>query len=503
MFNLTEPSKREQSRAYFISGFESDGPSYQSPLDLSDYSSKFCGSRGYISVPPSHGRSVDLGRCRVNGVLYESAPADIQPVPEHEQTLPSPITEAVKQDSGPRDHQLPSRYWHLVKNHVQRICKLQEDVLGTRIMARQHRVSLKHQREEVADIGAELKKKLNAAEIFSVNNGSLLALLEQYQQARDIYQALEDNYHQFEDDLDQKEYELQKAEEKLQDICKQIGNHEFSPDSPDGVSDVGDDSSNSGPSTRSELIKYSPLEDKYLACLEEVHLLKERLWRLRDKQTNLIERQTSREQSGLSLDSESQAFLSQFEDYEKQICEELTMAQTDVKLLKMKCERQGLLKPTDDSIQGSDSEEGLLEPSAMQSINLLTKLWYEGIPSFFEDTTPSQDTISITGYINKWLLHQLCQSSFEIHRLRSAPELEKLPVDDQSFRDLVLHWWTKDAAAVKPVLRGHSEGDRESIFPEVNIGEVGHSRIRWSLEDRGELPEVGFRVNRRFTRVSV
>jgi hypothetical protein len=409
----------------------------------------------------------------------------------------------VKPSSGPRDHQLPSRYWHLVKNHLQRICKLQEDVLGTRIMARQHRVGLKHQREEVADIGAELTKKLNAAEIISLNNGSLLALFERYQQARDIYQALEDNYHHFEDDLDQKEYELQKHEEKLQDICKQIGNHELSPDDPESLSDAGDDSSNSGPSTLSALIEYNPLEDKYLACLGEVHLLKERLWRLRDKQANLIERQTSGEQSGLSLDSESQAFLSQFEDYEKQICGELAMAKMDVKLLKMKCESQGLLKPADDSIQGSDSGEGLLEPSAMRSINLLTKLWYEGIPSFFEDTTPSQDTISITSYINKWLLHQLCQSSFEIHRLRSAPELDKLHVDDQSFRDLVLHWWPKDAAAVKPVLHGYSEGDRDSVFPEVNIGEVGHSRIHWSLEEPGELPEVEFHINQWFTQLSV
>jgi len=116
----------------------------------------------------------------------------------------------------------------------------------------------------------------------------------------------------------------------------------------------------------------------------------------------------------------------------------------------------------------------------MQSIDDLVTLWRESVPSFFEDTTSSQDAISITGYINKWLLHQLCQSSFEIHRLRSAPELEKLHLDELSFRDLVLDWWSKDAAAVKPVVRRHS-GDYDSILPEVNNDELEQPRLQLDL----------------------
>jgi len=151
----------------------------------------------------------------------------------------------------------------------------------------------------------------------------------------------------------------------------------------------------------------------------------------------------------------------------------------NVKLLKTQCENEGLLERTDDLTRDFDFEELLLEPTAMQSEDILLTLWSKRSPAFFEENpTGSQDAISTTGYINKWLLHQLCQSSFEIHRLRSAPELENLQIDDQSFRDLVLDWWSKDAAAAaKPSMQSRSGEGFYSILPEAN-DEVDHPIIQ-------------------------
>jgi hypothetical protein len=203
---------------------------------------------------------------------------------------------------------------------------------------------------------------------------------------------------------------------------------------------------------------------------------------MRADQAILIEERISRERIGLPLDPESQAFLSQFEEYERQICEELAAVEENVKLLKTQCENEGLLERTDDLTRDFDFEELLLEPTAVQSEDIMLTLWSTQVPAFFEENpTCSQDVISTTGYINKWLLHQLCQSSLEIHRLRSAPELENLQIDDQTFRDLVLDWWSKDAAAAaKSVMQPHF-GEGFEVNDEVEAPKIqSGTDPRWS-----------------------
>ena len=258
------------------------------------------------------------------------------------------------------------------------------------------------------------------------------------------------------------------------------------PDAPDEM-DATDDDSDQAASTVSGFTEYHPTMAEYLSRLGDADLLKERLWNLRAERASVVEEQISRQQIGLTLDPDSQEFLDNFVETEKHISEEIAAAEEDIRLLKMECESQGLLEPTDELPHDIDSKETLLEQPVVYTEDPLLLLWRDKCPAFFvNDSTHSQDAISITEYINTWLLHQLCQSSFEIHRLRSAPELEHLHVDNQRFRDLVLDLWLQDEAATGAVDRPHTEERCSSIRPEAN-GETESIEIlpaaapTWSL----------------------
>jgi len=83
------------------------------------------------------------------------------------------------------------------------------------------------------------------------------------------------------------------------------------------VEDTDDDSTYQAASGVNGLPGYHAHVAEYLSRLGDADLLKERLWNMRAEQAILTEERISREQIGLPLDPESQAFLSQFDEYER------------------------------------------------------------------------------------------------------------------------------------------------------------------------------------------
>ena len=110
-------------------------------------------------------------------------------------------------------------------------------------------------------------------------------------------------------------------------------------------------------------------------------------------------------------------------------------------------------------LSNAEAQQGVQQPFQqevqLEPLSELPELhssdWDRHCPRFWTTSAASS-----TEHINQWLLQQLCQSTFQIHRLRSAPELDNLQIDGQSFRDLVVDWWFKDtAAAAKPIRQCH------------------------------------------------
>jgi len=129
----------------------------------------------------------------------------------------------------------------------------------------------------------------------------------------------------------------------------------------------------------------------------------------------------------------------------------------------------GLLAPTSDVPHNVDFEEALLEGPVAYPDDRLLSLWGDMSLCFFEEhTTQSQETISTTGYIIKRLLHKLCRSSFEIHCLRSAPELAELRVDELGFHYLVVRCWSIGEAAAEPTRQSRLEESCGSMPPLAN-----------------------------------
>ncbi|PGH12130.1 hypothetical protein AJ80_06851 [Polytolypa hystricis UAMH7299] len=393
---------------------------------------------------------------------FPSSPPPEFAMSTHNAPSPALVSEGQHQIDTEPTIQAQAPSWLRLNKLLQKVFEKQDGVLDNRIAAREQRVGLRHQREALSDLRAELIKQLHTlfAQRGQESVSPIIGLFEQYQYKEDLYQASEDNYHQFEDDLNTKEYRLEKAERKLTEVSGRINTGSAEPTLLAGIED--DHLSDSETSFASIVTPEHPLVSDYLSKIGTARMLRERLWDMHDEQQLILERGTSRERVGLDLDADSLDFLSQFPALEQQTLDKLATVEQEAWKLKELCVAQGLLDQSEPSV--TDGTEITLEPIGSLTRDPLSVLWQKETPSFFEGAMELHESVNTTVYINKWLLHQLCNSTIEIRRLQSTPELRALEVDDETFHKLVLDWWSKDDAAEIPVVRPHFEHEA-SVSP--------------------------------------
>ncbi|WEW57109.1 hypothetical protein PRK78_002569 [Emydomyces testavorans] len=286
------------------------------------------------------------------------------------------------------------------------------DVITMRLLARERRVQLKYKRDAVTDLEAEFMKKLNQLLVGLRQDNpkldaGLLGIFQQCQEARNAYYSLEDDYNELEQQLGVEEFELDEAGWNLKNAVDTNGiDVLLSPEEP--------------PKTVSAEV-YHPLVAQYLSRSGDVALLKEELWNLRSEHDMAQEDQNMKHKFGVSVkDPDLLDLLANFQQYEKEILDDLAVAQKEVQQLKSQCDEQGLLE--------NNQKASQLRSNPLEAMDDIPDLaWSMKSPSFFEESlakeTFADDQISMTDFINKWLLHQLFQSPLD--RLRSSSESNK------------------------------------------------------------------------------
>ncbi|KMU92065.1 hypothetical protein CIHG_09903 [Coccidioides immitis H538.4] len=326
---------------------------------------------------------------------------EIEPIPlfEHVPRSPTPKT-----DGG-------------LRTHLQRFIAKQDNVAATRMLARERRRELRCKRNGVIDLEAGFMNKLNQLLIDHRDNPArldpaLLTLFEQYQDARNEYSSFEDDYNQLEDQLDREEFELEEVIKALRKAGDREGDK--------GLFSGSEKSAKNNAPNFAEI--YHPLVIQYYSRIGDMNLLKEELWNLRAEYDMAQEDQATKHKYGMAVqDSNLLELLQNFAKYEEEILDDLTAVDNDVQQLKAQCDALGLL---DDP-----QESTLLDPlEVMEDIPNLQ--WTRRRPSFFEENpglqTSAEAKISMTEFIDKWLLHQLFESPLD--RLRSSPEPIEFPV---------------------------------------------------------------------------
>ncbi|KAI9043869.1 uncharacterized protein KD926_002760 [Aspergillus affinis] len=320
----------------------------------------------------------------------------------------------------------------------QHLVEEQQTVSAKRSQVRELRQALKYKREEESNLRTALMRKLNA--LFAQQDLSttqpLVRDYEALQLTTEAYVQLEYSYHDAEDQLEQQEYRLGMSMKRFASLsCKgplrtslDLTKHTLEDDSPDDSDDA------SSMATAAQDHPQGIVD--YLSRVGDVRLLQEHLMNLDSQWLAIMDKHKQRNPLHLALDDESLEFLRTYDEERRNMWYELNHAQLDVNQLRSICEENGLL--TDDRTRNLDFLYPLdSEDSTRLSDDPLKLSVDEGSSFFFEPQATTQ--LQPTGFINKWLLHQLRNSSVEIHRLKSRPELQ--PLWDRGFDDTTISRW--------------------------------------------------------------
>ncbi|KKZ62865.1 hypothetical protein EMCG_02799 [[Emmonsia] crescens] len=315
-----------------------------------------------------------------------------------------------------------------------------------RFEARSQRYELKNKREELLDTGTELMQRLH--EVFAKADPCiakpLVGLFERYQQEQHTYLALEDDYRELEDDLILQEYQLEKVQSKLSKAFHRA-NHPSERGTSTDTDDFDDDSSSSEVSFGLiETKTYHPLMTQYLSLLGKHSLLSEELFNLRSRRQALLSEKAARGNFRPTLDDESETFLELFEVLEKELIGVLDSLKENSRRIYQECRDQGLSLPGDGD--GSEAKDLALEPAHELRNNSLLECKMKELSLFSEaDSIQAHGPFNIVEYINKWLLHQLRLSGFEMLRYKLTTGFDIKEVDEQTFYDC----WFNDETATQ------------------------------------------------------
>lgn len=343
--------------------------------------------------------------------------------------------------------------------HLQHTAKLKQaldtaidqhiDASAKRLAVRELRQGLKYKREEEGAVRATLMKKLNALSTQNGSSAPLLAEFEQLQSVTNAYLDLERNYNRAEDELGAQEYALLKTMNKLSDLLRQTPTPAvFEASEP--ATEPGDYGSDDTLTTVSGVQPVPPSVAAYLSRVGDMHILEERLAELHSEWRDIADKQALRERVGLPISDEFLGFLRGYDEEQRQIKKELNEVRVDLNRLRNICNNEGVVMDeyAKDIDVFHDCYDFRPDEFAHQPEDPLKISDTEHLYSFSE---PGSGKLDRTTFINKWILQQLRQSTVEIKRFKSRPELQdlgRLGWDDANISRLALTmWFTDDMSA--------------------------------------------------------
>ncbi|KAF3891770.1 hypothetical protein GTR04_4599 [Trichophyton interdigitale] len=380
-------------------------------------------------------------------MLSLSSPPTTVSFPEMKAKLTPGTSRAPDQSS------IASSDWEILKLELQQLVKDHGRVAEHRFATRQKRAKLRQKRTTSTDLGINLMRELNVHFASGDHVSSpLLALFEQYKSSWDEYLVMEREYNDDEDGLDDREFQLEGTQEKIKTAVEQYGTDRGA------ITKLShkDEQVDFGPNITYEGGVYHPLMVEYLSRRGTLELVNEKLWELRLEHKEAF----NDYQMGRGLTAEPNEYvidlLTNFRRYEDEILREKEALERETEQLKAQCDQLGLseepspITPADDYAADSLSDQ-------LQSLPAHKHLlWEKDTPQFFESAL-AQEPLDTGEFINKWIFHQLCQSSIEVLHLKESFISENMKIDsEEELLDLALRYWKVDAAN-KPVRRPMSE----------------------------------------------
>jgi hypothetical protein len=388
----------------------------------------------------------------------------------------------------PAQHQAEPRRpqnWHYLGEAFRSISEEHKAIVATRIRVREERNSLRRRRETV--IGLDIRVANGLRELFNKRPNeevsSLIALFEQLQKTRDDLLQQEDDYNIIEDELIGEEFDLEEAENKIfsglpsagstfiddQAIATYLGGLE--PRESDGAD--------------SHVI-HRPEMTQFFSHMGDEDIIQESLNELRKERAHLVEEERMRARLGLTLDTESQDFLNQFDHRQNELQHQLARVREDlIKIQDTLASDDSVVhastqfgnssSPLDQAIDELEpleaSDPDLLFPSMSSSLSALPHLPSnshktsvaasarladslllpdeDSSPVFPSPAgTPKPESIAPAAFINNWLLDMLRRSPREVQRLKSTDPFQQLQLKQIRLAESVLGSWLDDEDAM-------------------------------------------------------
>jgi hypothetical protein len=378
-----------------------------------------------------------------------------------------------------------SQNWHYMGEAFRSISEKHKAIVATRIRVREERNSLRRQREAV--IGLDIRVANGLRELFNKRPNeevsSLIALFEQLQKTRDDLLQQEDDYNIIEDDLIGEEFDLEEAENKI------------FPELPSGGGTFIDDQDiatyleglepRESDGTDSHVI-HRPEVTQYFSRVGDEDIIQESLDELRKERAHLVEEERMRARLGLTLDTESQDFLNQFDRRQNELQDQLARVREDLIKLQETLASDGdivhastqfgnssgpLTQAMDELEPLEVSDPDLLFPSMSSSLSALPHLPSnfhtvsvaasarradslllpdeDSSPVFPSPTgTPKPESIAPAAFINDWLLDMLRRSPREVQRLKSTDTFQQLQLKQARLAEYVLGSWLDNEDAM-------------------------------------------------------
>lgn len=336
---------------------------------------------------------------------------------------------------------------------LEEVRHLQQEVRGKRSRARDLRRALRNKREEEDYLRLVLREKLSwiSPEALYQQTTAINKAIDDLKAATELYRILENDYHRIEDELDQREKILDKRLGRLNGLLRK----QAAPGTKqtESVGSGSDFSSEPASAPASDADRLTSNAAAYITLVGNVRLLRERLYELESEYKNLVDQENIRQRIGLSLAPEALAFLANYETTRMKTQTGLDFAiRRLVAHPEHKHHPEAVVLDEEWGQVAQDFRPG--SPADNQAPrDPLQMTEFEDRSPFFEERRPVP--LNKFTFVNRWLLHQLRHSSFQVLQYKSNPEFVHLADegwdgDDISQMALML-WYRDETTGLVPV----------------------------------------------------
>ncbi|KAJ5164008.1 uncharacterized protein N7500_005838 [Penicillium coprophilum] len=341
-----------------------------------------------------------------------------------------------------------------VANLIGEILSIHEDVSAKRYRIREMRHMLRQKRDEEDDVRAALRNSLNliTAEHVHEDLAAINDTINNLQVVTAAYFILENEYHRQEEELSQLESDYNKHLKTLQIIFKNQGSSlaHFQP--------IHSDSESSSTNYASEYDDHilPPVAD-YPSVVDKARILTERLSELETEYLVLVDQRELRERVGIPLDSAALNFLLRYQDEKNKLETELKVARRNMESHPEHANCSAGVAEEEDREQEVIQHFMPELPESQTYNDPLHSSEFEDSSPFFASAHPYP--INKGTFVNRWLLHRLRHSRFEIMRFKSAPELIDLNSKgwgSDNISKMAMMLWFQDGAASVEHIRSQS-----------------------------------------------